>query len=77
MLGLGEKRFDEPCVMGEESIMSPKAHGTSSTPVQETLRWDCDRKVADNICNFNRYVKIPSFFIRQRVPLNYTVDRYF
>ena len=29
--------------------------GTSETPVQENLRWECDRKVADNICNFNRH----------------------
>lgn len=54
-LGFGEKKFDGPCVMGDESIMSPKSHGTSNTPVQENLRWDCDRKVADNICNFNRH----------------------
>jgi len=54
-LGLGEKRFDGPCLLGDESIMSPKAHGTSETPVQENLRWDCDEKVADNICNFNRH----------------------
>ena len=25
------------------------------SPVQENLRWMCDRKVADNICNFNRH----------------------
>mmetsp|Transcript_1726 Transcript_1726/g.2476 ORF Transcript_1726/g.2476 Transcript_1726/m.2476 type:complete len:222 (+) Transcript_1726:33-698(+) len=54
-LGLGEKKFDEPCVMGEESIMAPKKHGTSDTPVQGNLRWGCDVKVADNICNFNRH----------------------
>ena len=35
--------------------MSPKAHGTSATPVQETLRYNCDRKTADRICNFNRH----------------------
>lgn len=29
--------------------------GTSDTPVQENLRWGCDRKTADNICNFNRH----------------------
>ncbi len=29
--------------------------GTSNTPVQENLRWKCDRKTADNICNFNRH----------------------
>lgn len=83
------KKFAEHCVMGEESIMSPKSHGTcychyqlfpprnviyvyitlinnnafrllfdlgtSNTPVQENLRWGCDQKVADNICNFNRH----------------------
>lgn len=54
-LGFGSSGYEDPCVMGEESIMSPKEHGTSSVPVQEALRWDCDRKVADNICNFNRH----------------------
>ena len=24
-------------------------------PVQENLRWGCDRKKADEICNFNRH----------------------
>lgn len=51
----GGATYPEPCVMGEESIMSPKAHGTSETPVQENLRWDCDRAVADRICNYNRH----------------------
>jgi len=54
-LGLGEKTFGAPCLMGDESIMSPKSHGTSNTPVQANLRWNCDQKVADNICNFNRH----------------------
>lgn len=45
----------EPCVQGDESIMSPKEHGTSSTPVQSSLRWECDNQVADKICNFNRH----------------------
>ena len=35
--------------------MSPKAHGTTEKPVQENLRWSCDRKVADKICSFNRH----------------------
>jgi hypothetical protein len=35
--------------------MSPKAHGTSSTPVQKDLRWGCDYDTADRICNFNRH----------------------
>jgi len=54
MFGLG-KKFGELCVMGDESIMSPKSHGTSETSVQKNLRWNCDGKVADNICNFNRH----------------------
>jgi hypothetical protein len=41
--------------MGDESIMSKKAHGTSATPVQSDLRWNCDNKTADRICNFNRH----------------------
>lgn len=42
------------CSPGDESIMSIKAHGTSETPVQESLRWGCDHETADRICNFNR-----------------------
>lgn len=46
---------ESPCVPGDESIMSPKAHGTSNTPVQSNLRWKCDWDTADRICNFNRH----------------------
>ena len=35
--------------------MSKKAHGTSQTPVQENLKWNADRALADRICNFNRH----------------------
>lgn len=49
------KSYPAPCVMGDESIMSPKAHGTSTVPVQSNLRWGCDEKIADRICNFNRH----------------------
>jgi len=55
MFGMGEKKFAAPCVIGDESIMSPKNHGTSATPVQQNLRWKSDGKVADNVCNFNRH----------------------
>ena len=44
-----------PCVPGNESIMRQKEHGTSHTPVQEVLRWNCDFDLADRICNFNRH----------------------
>ncbi|GKY92459.1 hypothetical protein MPSEU_000216400 [Mayamaea pseudoterrestris] len=52
---MGGKTFGPPVVMGDESIMDPKAHGTSDTPVQAQLRWNCDRELADGICNFNRH----------------------
>lgn len=41
--------------LGDESIMSPKAHGTSATPVQESLRYDVSGKLADRISNYNRH----------------------
>jgi len=41
--------------MGDESLMSPKAHGTSPVPVQQNLRWSCDFSTSDRICNFNRH----------------------
>jgi hypothetical protein len=50
-----KKKYAEPCVMGDETLMSPKAHGTSATPVQKDLRWGCDYDTADRICNFNRH----------------------
>lgn len=33
----------------------PQAHGTSATPVQSSLKWGCDVKLADRICNHNRH----------------------
>jgi peptide methionine sulfoxide reductase MsrB len=41
--------------MGDESIMKQKKHGTSNTPVQDNLRWNVNRAIADRICNFNRH----------------------
>ena len=42
-------------IMADESVMSPKAHGTTETPVQQNLRWNCEWKTADKICSFNRH----------------------
>jgi hypothetical protein len=39
---------------GDESIMSPKQHGTSNKPVQSDLLYEVNNKLADKICNFNR-----------------------
>jgi len=41
--------------MGDEAIMAPKANGTSAVPVQKNLRWGCDEKTAEKICNHNRH----------------------
>merc|ERR1719217_637473 len=51
----GQRKYGGACVMGEEDIMRPKAHGTSMTPVQSDLRWGCAPSIADDICNFNRH----------------------
>jgi len=40
--------------LGDESIMAPKSHGTSETPVQESLRYGVSNKLADKITNYNR-----------------------
>ena len=53
--GASAKTVPPPGVMGDEATMSKKAHGTSAVPVQQDLRWACDRKTADRICNFNRH----------------------
>jgi peptide methionine sulfoxide reductase MsrB len=51
----GGRAYGGSAVMGDEALMAQKAHGTSATPVQPNLKWDCDVKVADRICNFNRH----------------------
>ena len=43
-------------VYAGEEIMSQKEHGTSAKPVQESLLYGANNKLADKICNFNRYV---------------------
>ena len=45
---------------------APKANGTSATPVQAKLRWNCDTKLAENICNHNRhYAENSGYFEKQ------------
>jgi hypothetical protein len=41
-------------VSGDESIMSPKEHGTSAQAVQKDLLYGVSNKLADKVCNFNR-----------------------
>jgi len=42
-------------VLGAESIMSQKEHGTSSQPVQSELLYGVSNQLADKICNYNRH----------------------
>jgi len=48
------------CIIGDASIMSQKAYGTSNVPIQENLRWSEDESKADSICNHNRHWAEPS-----------------
>jgi len=41
-------------IVGTESIMKKKQHGTTPAAVQNDLRWGVDRAKADEICSFNR-----------------------
>lgn len=63
---MSSQKYPPPAVMGEESIMSKKAHGTSATPVQENLRWECDNSLADRICNYNRHYAEHSGYYKGR-----------
>ena len=52
-------------VMGSESLMCQKEHGSSKHPVQKDLRYGCDVKLADRICNFNRhYAEHSGYFLQ-------------
>eukprot|EP00559_Dactyliosolen_fragilissimus_P005776 CAMPEP_0184858060 /NCGR_PEP_ID=MMETSP0580-20130426/3169_1 /TAXON_ID=1118495 /ORGANISM="Dactyliosolen fragilissimus" /LENGTH=203 /DNA_ID=CAMNT_0027353981 /DNA_START=101 /DNA_END=712 /DNA_ORIENTATION=+ len=42
-------------IVGDEAIMSQKAHGTSEKAVMKDLKWGCDFDTADRICNYNRH----------------------
>eukprot|EP01031_Cornospumella_fuschlensis_P027016 gene27016-32640_t len=52
-------------VLGSESIMSTKAHGTSEKPVQDKLRWNVDVALADRISNYNRHFAEYAGYFRQ------------
>merc|ERR1712071_94167 len=42
-------------ILGDESIMANKEHGSTSAAVQEKLRYGVSRKTADRICSYNRH----------------------
>ena len=62
--------------------MAPKKNGTSHTPVQENLRYGCDRELADKICNFNRhYAEHSGYFLQtnwlQEIPQDENATIYY
>ena len=63
-------------IMGDESIMAPKAHGTSATPVQKDLRWGCRNGLADRICNYNRHYAEHSTYFTETKFLHEAQDEY-
>ena len=46
--------------LGAESIMSPKAHGTTEKSVQGDLKFAVNNQLADRICSFNRRFAEPA-----------------
>jgi len=53
-------------IIGSESLMSAKKHGTCESGVQSNLRWNCDSSLADRICCYNRhYAEHSGYFTTQ------------
>eukprot|EP00041_Stephanoeca_diplocostata_P009183 m.139674 g.139674 ORF g.139674 m.139674 type:complete len:159 (-) comp17637_c0_seq1:262-738(-) len=51
-------------VMGDESIMSQKGHGTVAAPLQDNLKFGVDKETADRVCCFNRhYAEHSGYFL--------------
>lgn len=56
MFGSEKKDITSPYpVIGDDSLMSPKNHGTCTRPVMNELRWNVNYAEADKICCFNRH----------------------
>ena len=51
----GDPHTKDYPLVGPNSIMRPKGHGTHTQPVQHRLRYGCDVRTADHISNFNRH----------------------
>mmetsp|Transcript_10807 Transcript_10807/g.39638 ORF Transcript_10807/g.39638 Transcript_10807/m.39638 type:complete len:236 (-) Transcript_10807:248-955(-) len=73
--GMGHPISKQPIagmmVSGTEEIMKKKSHGTCANPVQEKLRWGCDRDIATRICCHNRhYAEFAGYAMSQTTWLN-------
>ncbi len=72
-----EVTMDSRLVLGDESIMKQKEHGTCTKAVQDDLLWGVSAKLADEICCFNRHYAEHSGYFKTTTKTNYlmTVDR--
>ncbi|GAB5357701.1 hypothetical protein AAMO2058_000397100 [Amorphochlora amoebiformis] len=62
-------------LIGPETIMTPKANGTTETPPMRKLRYNVDWKKANKICCYNRRFAEPSGYF-QLTDWFQTVDKY-
>jgi len=62
------RTYGAPVVMGDESIMKKKAHGTTENPPMKPLRWDVNYETADNICCYNRHFAEHSGYFARIAP---------
>lgn len=61
MLILPAKSFDAPVVLGDESLMSKKAHGTTENPPQKDLLFGVSWKTADKVRFHSFSISTPLF----------------
>mmetsp|Transcript_27717 Transcript_27717/g.46850 ORF Transcript_27717/g.46850 Transcript_27717/m.46850 type:complete len:201 (+) Transcript_27717:27-629(+) len=61
-------------ILGDESLMKVKAHGSTDTPVQQHLKWGVDRDLADRICCFNRHYAEPSGYFEYTRKTSFLTD---
>jgi len=50
--------------LGEDTLMAPKDHGTTSIPVQDNLKYGVSQKLSDKICSYNRHFAENSGYYR-------------
>lgn len=54
---------NSPLIYGDDSLMSPKEHGSASSEVQDNLRYGVSRKLADKISSYNRvFAEMSGYF---------------
>eukprot|EP00039_Didymoeca_costata_P009970 m.133083 g.133083 ORF g.133083 m.133083 type:complete len:245 (+) comp14663_c0_seq1:198-932(+) len=65
---LNEQQYQEKedlPVLGPNSLMSQKGHGTCAAPLRSPMRYGVDEKLANRICCFNRhYAEYSGYFLK-------------